>query len=98
MDICPEADSLPQATRGARALMERRWGHTGSSQSAPSVLFTVASGGLASIILAVSGTVSLQFQSPLVSISLRPILRTVAADVRSTVWSSCSQLLYPDLK
>ena len=41
---------------------------------------------------------SLQFQSPLVSISLRPILRTVAADVRSTVWSSCSQLLYPDLK
>ena len=75
---------------GKSAYGEEAGPHTGASQSALSVLFTVASGGLASIILVVAGTVSLQFQSPLVSISLRPILRTVAADVRSTVWSSCS--------
>ena len=43
----------------------------------------------------VLGTVHLQFQGRFVSISLRPVLRIVAAYVTATVWSSCSSLLPP---
>ena len=41
--------------------------------------------GLTSIIFIVLSTVSLQFQDQFVPISLRPLLRTVAAYVRATV-------------
>ena len=41
-------------------------------------------------LLIVLGTVNLQFQSPLVPISLQSILRIVAAQVLGTVWSSYS--------
>ena len=37
-----------------------------------------------------SSIVNLQFQGPLVPISLRPVLRIVAAYVVGTVWSLCS--------
>ena len=70
---------------GKSAYGEEAGPHTGTSQSALSILFTVASGGLASIILVVSGTVSLQFQSLLVSISLRPVLRIVADCIMAIV-------------
>ena len=43
----------------------------------------------------VLGTVHLQFQGRFVPISLRPVLRIVAAYVTATVWSSCSSLLPP---
>ena len=46
--------------------------------------------GLTSIILVVLGTVYLQFQGTFVLISLRSILRTVAAQVLGKVWSSRS--------
>ena len=46
--------------------------------------------GLTSVIVIVSSTVNLQFHSRFVSISLRSVLRIVAAYVMATVWSSCS--------
>ena len=46
--------------------------------------------GLISIILVVFGTVTLQFWGPFVPISLRPVLRIVAAYVVGTIWSSYS--------
>ena len=45
-------------------------------------------GGLTSVILSVFSTVNLQFQGRCFPISLRPTLRTVAAYVMATVWSS----------
>ena len=50
---------------------------------------------MTSIILIVLSTVSLQFQGWFVPISLRPVLRIVAAYVMATAWSSCSSLLPP---
>ena len=64
-----------------------RWLHAEIVQSSLTVLFTLIIGGLTSIILIVLGTVNLQFQGPLVPISLSPVLRTVAAYVVGTVWS-----------
>ena len=46
--------------------------------------------GLTSTILVVLRTVHLQFQGQFVPMSLRPILRIVAALVLATVWASCS--------
>ena len=54
------------------------------------VVFKLVISGLTSVILIVLGTVNLQFQSPLVPISLQSILRIVAAQVLGTVWSSYS--------
>ena len=53
-------------------------------------IFRLVIGDLTSIILIVLGTVNLQFQGEFVSISLRPVLRTVAAYIMTTVWSLCS--------
>ena len=61
-----------------------------TAQSALTVIFTLVISGLTSITLAALGTVNLQFQGPFVRISLRPVLRIVAASVVGTVWSSCS--------
>ena len=46
--------------------------------------------GLTRLILIVLGTVNLQFHGPLIPISLRPILRIVAAYVIAAVRSLCS--------
>ena len=54
------------------------------------VILKLVIGGLTSIILIALGTVNLQFQGPFVPISLSPVLRTVAACVVGTVWSSWS--------
>ena len=59
-------------------------------QSSLIVILKLVISGLTSIILIVLGTVNHQFQGLFVSISLRPILKIVAAHVMSTVWSSCS--------
>ena len=48
----------------------------------------IVTGGLTSVFLTVLGEVNLQFQGPFVPISLRPVLRIVAAHVLGTVWSS----------
>ena len=50
-------------------------------QSAPTVTLKLVSRGLISIILIVLGTVNLQFQGQFISISLRPALRIMAANV-----------------
>ena len=50
--------------------------------------------GLVSVILIILGTVSLQFHGRFVSISLKPVLRIVAAYVMVTAWSSCNYLLH----
>ena len=59
-------------------------------QSALAVILKLVISGLTSVILIVLGTVSVQFQGPLVPISLRPVLRVVATHIRAMVWSSCS--------
>ena len=66
------------------------WGATCRNSTVMSVILELVSGGLTHVILIVLGIVNLQFQGPIVSISLRPVLRIVAADVMGTVWSSCS--------
>ena len=62
-----------------------------TAQSALAVILKLVIGGLTSIILTVLSTVNLQFQGRFVPISLRPILRIVAASVMApTAWASCS--------
>ena len=61
-----------------------------TAQSSLSVILNLVNGGLTDVILIVLGIGNLEFQGPIVSISLRPVLRTVAADVMSRFWSSCS--------
>ena len=91
-DICPKADSpLPVlGTSGTRGFIDRRWGvlHVERAQSSLTVIFKLVISSLASIILVVLCTVNLQFQGWFVPISLRPVLRIMAAHV--TVWSSCN--------
>ena len=64
--------------------------HGETAQSSLRVIFRLVFGGLTRVILVVVGTVSLQFQGPLVPISLWPLLEIVAAQVLSTVLSSRS--------
>ena len=64
--------------------------HAETAQSALTVILKLVIGSLASVILIVLGTVNLQFQGRFVPISLRPVLRIVAAYVLAKVWSSCS--------
>ena len=65
-----------------------------TAQSSLTVIFKLIISGLTSIILVVLGTVTLQFWGALVPIYLQSILRIVAAQVLSTVWSSWSELFY----
>ena len=82
---------LPLNNQEARAFVDRGRGpHAEAAQSSLIVILKLVIGGLTSIILITSGTVNVQFQGPFISISLSPILRTVAAYVMATVWSSCS--------
>ena len=84
----------PLTTSGTRAFIGRnRRQHAETAQSALTVSFKLIIGRLTRIILIVQGTVNLQFQGRLVSISSRPILGIVAAYVTAAVWLPCSQLL-----
>ena len=60
------------------------FGNVGSSP------LTALNSTLSSVILIVLGIVNLKFQGQFVPICLRPVLGIVAADVKATVWSSCS--------
>ena len=75
----------------ARAFIDGGTGlHVETAQSSLTGILKLVIGGLTNVILIVLGTVNLQFQGWFVSISLRPILRIVAAYVMATAWSSCS--------
>ena len=92
---CPKANSPashpPTDNQWARAFIDRGRGlHAETAQSALTVVLTLVICGLINIILVVLGTVNLQFQGRFVPISLRPVLRIVAAYVMAIVWSSCS--------
>ena len=79
------------ASSGARAFTDRRRGlNAKTAQSALTVIFKLVIGGLTNIVLAVLGTVNLQFQGPFAPIPLRPVLRNVVAHVMGTVWLSRS--------
>ena len=54
-------------------------------QSALTVILTLVVSGLTSVVLVVLGTVNLQVQGLFISVSLRPILKIVAAYVMATV-------------
>ena len=91
----PKADSPSPATpsdeQWTRAFIDRGRGlHAETAQLALAVMLTLVIGGLISVILIVLSTVNLQFQDQFVSISLRPVLGTVAAHIMVTVWSSWS--------
>jgi len=91
----PKADSPPPATlndeQWTTAFTDRGRGlHAETAQLALAVVLTLVMGGLISVISIVLSTVNLQFQGQFVSISLRPVLGTVAAYVMATVRSSCS--------
>ena len=75
----------------ARAFIDGERGlHAETAQSALMVILKLVIGGLTSIISIVLSIVNLQFQGQFVPISMRPILRIVAASVMATVWTSCS--------
>ena len=61
-----------------------------AAHSALTVILKLVMWYLISIILIVLSAVNLQFQGQFVPISLRPVLRIMAADVMATVWSPCS--------
>ena len=92
VDVCPKADSPTLATIGARGFINRRWEwglHTEAAQP-PLTVIKLVIADLPSVIVIVLGTVNLQFRGPFVPISLRPILRIVAAYVVGIVWWSRS--------
>ena len=85
-DICPKADSHPppMATSGVRAFIDRVGAgelHAETAQSSLTVIFKP----VINIILVVLGPVHLQFQGPVVPISLGPILRILADHALGTV-------------
>ena len=81
----------PLTISGARAFIDRGRGlHAETSQSPLTVILKLVVGGLTGVIFIVFGTVKLQFPSWFISISLRPVLRTVATQIMGAVWISCS--------
>ena len=91
-----ERPTTPTVNRWARAFTGGGRGLPAeTAQSALTVTLKLVMGGLTSVTLIVLGTVSLQFQDGFVPISLRPVLRIVAAYVMAKAWSSCSSLLPP---
>ena len=72
-------------SRGVQGCIGRGRGlHAETAWSALTVILKLVIVSLSSIILIVLRTVSLQLQGWFVSISLSPVLRIVAADVRAT--------------
>ena len=61
-----------------------------TAQSALTVILKLIIGGLTSVISYVLSTNNLQSHGRFVPVSLRPVLRILAAYVMATVWSSCS--------
>ena len=92
-----EGQLLPPtlATRGARALTDGRRGHVQEQTVGSASQLQIGQRWSDQGHLVVLGTVHLRFQGPRVPISLRPVLRIVAACVMDMVWSPCSQLLPP---
>ena len=54
-------------------------------KSSLTIVFILVISGLTSVVLVVLGTVNLQVQGLFISVSLRPILKIVAACVMATV-------------
>ena len=93
-DSRPKADNSPLIIRGQELLKGSFRGaqveeglHAETAPLALTVILKLVISGLTSIILIVFSTVSLQFQGRFVPVSLRPVLRIVAAYVMVTVWS-----------
>ena len=87
-----EGQLLPPtlATSGARTLTDGRRGHVREQTVGPASQLQIGQRWSDQGHLVVLGTVPLRFRSPRVPISLRPVLRIVAACVTGTFWSSCS--------
>ena len=76
---------LPPLTIGGQELLQvEEGGYMQKQQSALTVIFKLVISGLTTVMLIVLNTVWF------VSISLRPVLGTLAAYVTATVWSSCN--------
>ena len=85
---------LPRQSGGESFYRQREGPPAERAQAALTVILKLVIGGLTSVISIVLGTVNLQFQGRFVSISLRPILRIVAAYVMATTWSSCVNVFH----
>ena len=89
------------ASSGAGAFRDKRRDYMQKeySQLRQSVIFKVIIGGLTTVVFIFLGTVNLQSQGLFIPISLRPVLRIVAAYVDTTkpltVWitTNCGKLL-----
>ena len=86
---CLSKCSLPPLiVSGKKTFIDRGRGlHAVTVQSALTVILKLLIGGLNRVILIVLGTLNLQFHVKFVSISLRPIIRSVEAYVMTTIWS-----------
>ena len=74
----------PLTIRGQELLEPEGGGYMQKQQSALTVIWKLIIGGLILVILIALSTVNLQYQSQFVPISLRPVLRIVAAHVTAT--------------
>ena len=90
LTLPPLPHPTPPIIREQEFLWTEGGGYVQKEQSALAVILKLVISGLTSVILIVLGTVSVQFQGPLVPISLRPVLRVVATHIRAMVRSSCS--------
>ena len=88
-----KADSPP--VRGQEFYRQAEEGKFQTSKSALTIILKLVTWWSDQHHLHVLSIVNFQFQGHFVLISLKPVLRIVAADVMPTVWSSCSQLLPP---
>ena len=83
--------TAPTGSQRVRAFIDGGRGlHVETALSAPTIILKLVIGGLINVILAVLSTVSLESQGRYVPISLRSVLRIVAAYVITMVWSSCN--------
>ena len=95
-DACPKAYSSPSPhPHPDKSFYRLREGLRAEiAESSLKGIWMLVISGLVSVILIILGTVSLQFHGRFVSISLKPVLRIVAAYVMVTAWSSCNYLLH----
>ena len=74
---------------GVRVFIDRERGlHAEMAQSALTVILRLVICGLTSVIVIVLSTADLQFWGQFVPVSLRPVLRAVAAYVTAIIWAS----------
>ena len=85
-DVCSKTHSLHTSNQWGKGFYRQKEEASCRKQNSfLTVIFKLIIGGLTSVILVVLGTVNLQFQGLFVPISLRPVLKIVAACIMGMV-------------